>query len=232
MIMKIGPGAPRVSLLVVLLVTACAGRHRPQPPATRPATRPSADHAYLVPTQGAFRITRTGEKPRVLDYRVTPPASGPWWTERLEGLRTTEVEQTDGGDILIGRELDLESNVAVAYDPAIPALPGDLSTGQVIRGASRVTVTNLKTGAKRDEGTCSYTMEVLGPREVDTPAGRYQGYTVRSVRKLDLKLARVTVTVDTTYASGVGEVAEHVTENVKALGLFGSTKEEDRQRVR
>lgn len=145
------------------------------------------------------------------------------WVLTLQGRQRVYLRQDPQGGLAIFREDDLTEQVQVEYDPALPMLPARVTVGSVNEGQARMVVRHLVSGAPRDQGTCHYRVQILKATQVDVPAGTYPAYIVYAVRDIRLALAQATVVIETAYAPGVGQVAEIVHQQTRALGLVGGT---------
>jgi hypothetical protein len=167
---------------------------------------------------GKVRITRDDEPAYTAHVSVEPEADH--WRTTIETLYSSTFSQRDDGAIQTLRDEDAADSVAVDYDPPFVALPPRMIVGRPFEGFCRVRITDLDSGADRDAGTCTYRIELLGRRRVSTPAGRVDGYLVRTTRHLKLRLAEARVTTDAVYLPGRGIVREQTHQVTRVLGLF------------
>lgn len=157
---------------------------------------------------------------------VTKAAEGEAWEQTVESIRTMFLQQTDG-QIVLPSEKDVDENVAITYDPPLVLLPAKVTAGHKHEGKSIMTVNNLKTGKERDKGPCHYSVELLGMQSIATPAGPIDAYLFRTVREIDLSLAKVKVTIHTAHAPERGIIMTRVEQNTRAIGLFSMSKKEE-----
>lgn len=161
---------------------------------------------------------------------VTKAAAGGagTWQQITQGIRSMTLTNTDGQLMLLGEE-DVSENVAITYAPPIVLLPAKVTAGHKHQGTSKMTVKNLKTGAHRDSGPCNYTVELLGVQQITTPAGKFEAYVFRTVRQIDLSLAKVKVTIITAHVPERGIIMTRVEQNTRALGFISMNKKEEWQ---
>lgn len=202
--------------------------------ATQPNAKPIQPIAAtklfpLSPRQGAFAVRENGKPPRTVPFQLQK--HGDYWI-LSDPQNRTYLRQADNGDLVIFREDDARQQVRIDYDPAIVMLPARITPTSRPHGQVKMIVHNLSNGKVRDQGTCDYTIAPIGQVRVKTPAGVYETYHLRTTRKINLHLANAEVTLDTSYAPGVGQVAQVVKQHTQALGLFGSDSTQQSLRVR
>ncbi len=171
--------------------------------------------AYLV-TAGAFegeRLIRTVE---------AHPEAESLWIVRLEKHNRLVCRRTDGGGLTIVEDLDFRRDKRTRFDPGLWVLPPEMAIGQTVHRRGRTRVFNPDSGLELADGTYDQTIQLVGRRTVETPAGRFDGFHVRSASMVNTSLADVTVTVDTVFVPEVGPVYEHVKLRIVTLGLFTS----------
>lgn len=210
----------------LLALTACHSAS-PAPVADRPAltdgvTRASLDWLPLTARVAPIIYTE-GQRQRQRKEVVITPVDQGLWKEVEPGVHVSYMRH-DRGNLVVTRDEEAGDNVAVMYDPPLVLLSGDLELGKPMRLQTRMTVLNLATSAQREAGLCRYTLEFLGRQKFDTPVGTFDAFVVRSVRHIDLSLAKVDVTLTIGYVPGVGVVYSRIEQTTKALGLFGGRK--------
>ncbi len=179
----------------------------------------------LEPSTATIRYVegaRQGKTARM----TTKAAEGETWKQMVESIRTMILQSNEGRIILAGEE-DADENVAITYDPPIVLLPAKVAAGHRHEGRSMMTVNHLKTGKERDKGPCHYTVELLGMQTIATPAGPIDAYLFRTVREINLSLARVKVTIHTAHAPDRGIIMTRVEQNTRAIGFISMNKKEE-----
>ena len=196
------------------------------PPGLRePAAIPATELFPLGPRQARFEFVAGPLTGTTVNYRFE--ADGNQWRQMLEGLRTVTLHRRDDGAIVIASEQDIEANALVSYDPALVMLPAQVRTSPSVRGRAEMTVRNLNDHSLRAKGTCHYQVQMLGTSMVTTPAGKFEAVIVRTVRRISLPLADVTVTIHTAYVLDRGKIAEHIERVTRTLGTFSFTRVSD-----
>jgi hypothetical protein len=162
---------------------------------------------------------------------VTLEREGDGWKETTQGVHAMVMHE-DAGALVMTREEDVEENVAITYDPPFVLLPREVAMGKKVEGMTTMTVKNLKTGSKRDSGPCQYTVELLGTQTIETPGGTFEAYVFKTVRQIDLSLAKVTVTIHTAHVPYKGIVMTRVERHTKAVGIFSMNAVEESRLAR
>ena len=126
----------------------------------------------------------------------------------------------DTGEVLVSQEDELRDGVTVEYTPPLTVLSEKLIMHEPIERTSNMIVKNLHNGSVRDRGTCKYRVELLGKKEIQTPAGTFDAYIVQMDRHINLKLAEATVHSRTAYSPGWGWVGEEIRCVTKPMRLF------------
>ncbi len=192
-----------------------------------------ASKELLPLAAGAGEVRRVEGNGGAVAVRYTIKEVGDHQFEhRYEGLRASYLQINGSGDVVIRREEEFGEDAAVTYDPPLVMLPGELAPGSPVERSAEVLVSSLRDGSAREQGTCEYSVELLGIQDVVTEAGAFEAYVVKIRRHFDLRMADIEVTTFTAYAPGRGWVAEKIKQINKPLGLFGITKYESLRLVR
>lgn len=182
-----------------------------------------AGHLWPEPQgERLFTVTVGKEAPAPLTVRAASRPDG--WREITGSWSAVDVIRTASGALQTKAEHDLRNRVTVAYDPPIPLLPARLGSGQPTSGEAEVHVINASNNSTRDRGICRYTVALAGLQRVETPAGAFDAYIVKTCRELHLNLARAEVTWWSAYVPGRGLVAHHQVEEVRAMNLFSTRR--------
>lgn len=220
---------------VTAIATGCASTPATttatvEPPQTLNTSAGPITSSRVMPARAAtfaWKVIKGPHEGQTLEGGIES-TGGSTFRLTVSDLRIVDMTHNDKGEWLLPRECDLGEKVEVLYDPPLLMLPHTLSTTEPTQPATvKMTVRHLDGGGERDKGECTYTVALLGTQRVTTPAGVFDAYIVRTVRRLNLGLAKGTVTVDTAYAVERGIVIERVTENLKAVGFITMKKESE-----
>ncbi len=230
------PGWPRSRILclaaclpVGLVLSACRapspehGAGLPGSPPLRHARSIAATHLWpQTPGPRQFSAIVDGEAPIPVASQTSP--RDPGWRETTGSWSSVDIVVDGDGALTTAEEHDLRNRVIVRYNPPLVLLPGRLVLNEAASGQSQVHVTNQKNDATRDRGTCRYDVVLAGRQRVETPAGAFDAYIVKTTRVLDLNLAHATVTWWSAYVPRKGLVAQYQTEEVRIMKLFPTTR--------
>lgn len=195
----------------------------------RPGDAVRAEELFTLESRQVRFERSVGGRTQEVTFEMSPHDAG--WIWAAEDLRAVQLLPDEDGDIAIAREFEPGEDSDVRYDPALLMLPATLEPNQPATAESRMTVLNAKGDATRAKGTCHVTVELLGRREVEAPAGRFDCVVLRTTRRIKLDLAEVEVEIHSAYAPGTGLIRQTIDRRTRALGLFGGTTREQLQRL-
>ena len=212
-----------ISLASLIAHTGCAPQSKsantPEP-AFQPAPLVLATELFpLTKHTGTLRRTLDANPPQNLIYRLDHVSQNQWVLQ-IEGVRTTYLQQTRDGSILITREDEFTDAVTVTYNPPLIVLPAKLIMQNPVRGKSKMTVNSLKDGSQRGQGSCEYQVRLMGTRPVTTQSDTYDTYVVQTHRRIKLNVASASVKTQTSYAPQHGWLGEKIIKITQPLNLF------------
>lgn len=182
----------------------------------------------LKPRSGEVVYTTGHRKGTMASTTLSPLAAGTW--KDVTANIHTMVIKDDGGNLIMLSEDDVTENVAIRYDPPFVLIPKHVAMGEKVIGTTKMTLNHLSTGSPRDSGTCRYVVELLGMQKIATPAGEFDAYLFKTIREIDLSLAKVNITIHTAHVPDVGIVMTRIEQKTKAIGIFSrSSAEESRK---
>lgn len=155
-----------------------------------------------------------------LKFSWTLKSSSDGWIYNYQGLQKVWFIQDETGALYITREDDFEEEVRVVYEPAILALPALLNSQTAHEQKVEMTVTSLNGKEVRSRGPCYNSITLLGRQTISTPAGEFEAVVVRSKRRVQLPIAKVEIDILSAYVPGRGQVAERISQQIKALNFF------------
>lgn len=185
----------------------------------RPA--PAVAATDLLKPRDATVIYKVTEGPDVGHDRALIVATDvQGWVATLTDWNQVKMSVTDTGAVLTHFDVDFASKVRVVYQPPITVAPARLVMGAPFEGESNVEIRNLHDGSLRTMGKCLYRVELIGRQLVQTPAGRFDAFIVRTRRHMQLTLADAIVTSIDAYVPERAQVAHRLDKQVRFLGLL------------
>ena len=224
----------RLSALLLVTTVGCAHGETSGPSAATSPARDGIETRPYFPFEqraGTYRVWVDGGDP--VEHAFTlEPTDGDTWLFRLHGRRTVRLGRWEEGATRVHGERVPVEGVRTVYRPPLLMLPARLDAASPATGSVETRILNLDDGSERDHGACAFEIRAIDRKPVDTPVGERPGLIVRTERTLELGLARVEVATVSTYARGVGLVAQRTTRETKALGLLSDTTTERMELVK
>lgn len=183
-----------------------------------PAEIETASLFPLEKARGRFRIVEGEQDGLDFEWNLKPAPHG--WIYSYEGLQRVWLVKDAQDALRITREDDLDEEVQVTYEPGLLMLPRLIRSEVEETETATMVVRSLDGRELRSTGICSNTITVVGRQKVNTPAGDFMAILVRSHRRIQLPIASVEVEILSAYVPGKGQVAERVTQKIRALRFF------------
>lgn len=204
-------------LCLITLTLLLAGCHATPSPTHTPAT------GDPIP------VASVALKPRsAVTFQLQPPRDSHEQVEKTVSETSKDQRIVETGNIAretwkriengwgLASEIDRIDGVRLTYDPPMPLLPDRLAPGNASQGQGSVKIVNLENGSTRESG--SYETRV-------TIEDLEHGFRLTERRKLDLRLANVTVITRIEYDDRNGLVDQQSEITTQMLGLFPNTEE-------
>jgi hypothetical protein len=179
---------------------------------------PAAALMPSAPVTGSFTFTEGKQAGQTDPYSMEPTADG--WVFSIEEQGRVYMHLEPDGSLAISREDDLLEQVRVEYEPAIIVLPAHVGRDELPSGQVQMTVWSLKTDQKQAEGLCDYQVTHIWASTLKSSTGALATYNIRQKRQIDLKIVQVELTLDSSFAAGMGYVAGADWRVERALGLW------------
>ncbi|MDH3583138.1 MAG: hypothetical protein OER86_02870 [Phycisphaerae bacterium] len=186
------------------------------------AAPPSPAHLFpLAAGQWAYRVKSSDrDQPArgvIRLHRVHDDPAFPWRRRTVDG-RTEHLGTGADGAILVRSVEEPAWDSHTVYDPPLPLVPGDLTPGNQTVRQARMTVYSLKNPRKtKNRGTCRVVITAAAARPLRVGSRTYSAIRIHIEYRAKLRLASVKSTCSSSYAPGVGLVAEESEEIVRAL---------------
>jgi hypothetical protein len=176
--------------------------------------------------QKQFRITEGKDRGRVVALISQPdPSNEKRWKLSFGDYAAIHVLRgSDGG--LVMERLDLiKSHSYIVYKPALPIMPADINSSDVMRGETGYKMYNLETGKLKRGGRVTHLLKPPSHSQFDTPAGLINGYYIEIDHLMDMEYrSQLHLTMGLGYRLNEGPVYASGHYTVTKLGVFTATK--------
>jgi hypothetical protein len=176
--------------------------------------------------QKQFKITEGKDRGRVVSLISRPDLSNDkgWKLTFGDYAAIYVVRGSDGG--LVMERLDLiKNNSLIVYEPALPIMPPDINSSDLMRSETGYKMYNLETGKLKRGGRITHLLKPPSHSQFDTPAGLLDGYHVDIDHLMDMEYRsqlHLTMRLGYRMNEGLVNAAGHYT--VTKLGVFTATK--------
>lgn len=121
--------------------------------------------------------------------------------------------------------LDLfKSRSYIVYEPALPILTTDITSGGAIERQASFKMFDLQTGKLKRTGRVTHLVKKVTPSRFDTPAGLIDGYFLEIDHRMDMQYAQLQMTLGLGCRLDDGPVFGSGHYTLTKLGIFTETK--------
>ena len=133
--------------------------------------------------------------------------------------------QEAAGAVAIER-LDLfKSRNSIIYEPALPIVPSDINSANVVRRETGYKMFNLDTGKLRRTGRVTHLLKPASVSQFETPAGRLDGYYIPIDHLMEMEYhSQLHLSLGLGYRLDEGPIYGSARYSVTKLGVFTATK--------
>jgi len=172
-----------------------------------------------------FRITDGKDRGKTvpLTFHRDPAKEGRWNLVfgDYAGIRI----QRDAGRGLAMERLDLvKSRSYIVYEPALPILTADITSGGAIRREASFKMFDIVTGKLKRTGRVTHLVKQVSPSRFDTPAGLIDGYYIEIDHRMDMQYAQLHMALGLGCRLDDGPVFGSGHYTLTKLGLFTERK--------
>lgn len=180
----------------------------------------------LASWQKQFRITEGKDRGRVVPLTSQPDLTNEKrWKIIFGDYAAIHVVRGSDGALMMER-LDLIKNHSyIVYEPALPIMPANINSSDVMRRETEYRMYNLETGKLKRRGRVTHLLKPPSYSQFDTPAGLFEGYYVEMDHLMDMEyLSQLHLTMGLGYRLNEGPVYASGHYTVTKLGVFTATK--------
>lgn len=134
------------------------------------------------------------------------------------------VENVAGGVTLERLDL-LKSRNSIIYEPALPIIPSDINSANVVLRETGYKMFNLDTGKLKRSGRVTHLLKPASASQFDTPAGLLDGYYIPIDHLMEMEYhSQLHLSLGLGYVLNEGPIYGSARYSVTKLGVFTSTK--------
>lgn len=215
-----------VSIVLVLIAyvstPALAGTSTPLPP------HKDIGLEELIPLSTwnrQFKITDGKDRGKIvpLTFRRDPAKEGRWNLVfgDYAGIR---IQNAAGHGLAMERLDLLKSRSYIVYEPALPILTTDITSGGAVRREASFKMFDSVTGKLKRTGHVTHLVKQVSPSRFDTPAGLIDGYYIEIDHRMDMPFAQLHMALGLGCRLDDGPVFGSGHYTLTKLGIFTETK--------
>jgi len=126
---------------------------------------------------------------------------------------------------LVMDRLDLlKSRSYIVYEPSLPILTPDITSGGTVRREASFKMFDIETGKLKRTGRVMHVVKQVSPSRFDTPAGPIDGYFIEIDHRMDMQFAQLDMTLGLGCRLDDGPVFGSGHYTLTKLGIFTATK--------
>ena len=179
----------------------------------------------LAKWQKQFKITEGKDRGKLvpLIFRQDPANDQRW--NLIFGDYAGILMTSDSSGGLAMERLDLfKSHSFIVYEPALPILPRDLTSGASLRRQASFKMFDVETGRLKRTGRATHLVKQVSHSRFDTPAGSIDGYYIEIEHGMDMQFAQLNLKLGLGCRLDDGLVYGAGQYTLRKLGLFSETK--------
>ena len=153
-----------------------------------PSESPLRELIPLASWQRQFKITEGKDRGKVVPLTSEPDlTNGKRWRLVFGNYAAVHVVREPDGALTMTR-LDLpNSRSFIIYDSALPVMPSDVQSSDLIHRETGYKMYSLATGKLKRTGRVTHQVKPASPSQFDTPTGRLDGYYVEIDHRMDME---------------------------------------------
>ena len=182
----------------------------------------------LIPVsnwQKQFKITEGKDLGNVVPLTSVPSSNEKRWKLVFGNYAGIFLVQETSGEVILER-LDLfKSRNSIVYQPALPIVPSDINSANLIRRETGYQMFNLDTGKLKRTGRVTHLLQPASASQFDTPAGRLEGHYIEIDHMMEMEYrSQLHLMLGLGYRLNEGPIYDSARYSVTKLGVFTATK--------
>ena len=176
--------------------------------------------------QKQFKITEGKDRGRVVSLISRPDLSNEKrWKLIFGDYAAIHVVRGSDGALVMERLDLIKNNSYIVYEPALPIMPANINSSDLMRSETGYKMYNLETGKFKRGGGVTHLLKPTTQLQFDTPAGLLDGYYVEIDHLMDMEYrSQLHLTMGLGYRLNEGPVYASGHYTVTRLGVFTTTK--------
>jgi hypothetical protein len=217
-----GPIAVKFSLMICLITAL--------PPVAwslpLPSESPIRELIPLTNWQRQFKITEGKDRGKLVPLTSEPDLTNDKrWKLIFGNYAAIHVVREPGGGLIMERLDLINSRSYIIYDSALPVMPSDIGSSDLIRRETGYKMYSLATGKLKRAGRVTHQVKPASASQFDTPAGRLDGYYVEIDHRMDMEYrSQLHLTVGLGCQLDHGPVYGSGQYTLTKLGIFTESK--------
>ena len=175
--------------------------------------------------QKQFKITDGKDQGKLVPlifHNGTGPQEG--WRLNFGDYAGVRLRSDTNGALMLDR-LDLfKSRSYVLYEPALPVLARDISSGVAVPRHASFKMYDRDTGKLKRTGRATHLVKQVSRSQFETPAGLIDGYFIEIEHRMDMQYAQLLMSLGLGCRLDDGPVYGTGRYTLKKLGIFSETK--------
>jgi hypothetical protein len=175
--------------------------------------------------QKQFKITDGKDQGRLVPLSFHNGAVGQeGWRLNFGDYAGVRLKNDTTGALMLER-LDLfKSRSFVLYEPALPILARDISSGVAIPRHANFRMYDRDTGKLKRTGHTTHLVKRVSRSQFETPAGLIDGYYIEIEHRMDMQYAQLIMSLGLGCRLDEGPVYGSGRYTLRKLGIFSETK--------
>ena len=179
------PVAVIINLIICLITSALSPLAWSLP---LPSESPFRELIPLANWQRQFKITEGKDRGKVVPLTSEPDlVNEKRWKLIFGNYASIHLVREPSGALTMERLDLLNSRTYIIYDSALPVMPVDIKSSDLIRRETGYKMYSLATGKLKRAGRVTHQVKPASPSQFDTPAGRLDGYFVEIDHRMDME---------------------------------------------
>ncbi|HYY23866.1 MAG TPA: hypothetical protein VE689_00160 [Candidatus Udaeobacter sp.] len=180
----------------------------------------------LASWEKQFKITAGKDRGKVVLLTSKPDIADQRKSKLVFGNYAAILLARDPNGTLMMERLELLNNRSyIAYEPALPILPGDIKSTGFIRRETGYKMYSLETGKLKRAGRVAHLVKRVSHSQFDTPAGLIEGYYIEIDHRMEMEYySQLHITLGIGCRLDEGPIYGSGQYTVTKLGVFRESK--------